>query len=241
MFLKKDEIKRLCTSELVYHLTFPNDKNLDINSIENRLYEKLKSQYKLDVDTSKKFIELEQSKIIDRGQGLNKFLFGEAKTIEEALKLFYTNEKQFGIVVPLNGHFQDFTFSELALFGALFQSLVSKYEKRNEKILLMGKLELDETKSKILLNQAKKEKSLISYYELLFQCMRIKMTEMLEYKNIPDYKQTLLITKELLFLMKQCENFAKDSKKLDDFEYNAYEYERKIIEDNKVNTYIFNK
>lgn len=241
MFFKKDIVKKLCTSELVYHLTFQDEKNLDIHNLEVKLYDRLNKKYKLDTDSSKKFIDLEKSKIVDRGQGLSNFLFGDSKSTNEVLKLFYTNEKKICMTIPVTEHFNELTFSELAILGTLFQALSRKYESRKNQILKLEKKELNSCKSKEMLERAENERKLAGYYNLLYKCMRTKMCNNLDYKNVPDYTKTLTILKEILFLAKQCENFGKEQKLLGNLSYDAFLNEKQIIDDNNVEAYIFKK
>lgn len=241
MFFKKDQLDTLATSQLVYHFTFSENNDFDLDKVSDKLLKRLNKTYKLDEEASKKFIAIEQNKFLDRGDNLNNYLFSEQKSVEDMLQVFYQYENKIYPTMFVKERFNDFTFSELAMLYSLFQTFKLKFQQREIKLLAAEKKEYNEDKSKELLDRARQEHKMAGYYELLKKCMISKMIEILQYKKLSDNQKIILLAKELKYTKDQMSGHEDFFKKYNDLSFDAFENDKQIVESFGTEAYVFKK
>ena len=241
MFFKKDRLDQLSTSELVYHFTFSDNSSFDVDKVSDKLLKRLNRTYKLDEEASKKFIIIEQNKFLDRGDNLTDYLFNGQKSVEDSLKTFYRYESKIYPTMSVKERFNDLTFSELARLYSLFQEFKLNFQQREIKLLLAEKKEYNEDKSKELLDRAKEEHKMASYYDLLKKCMISKMIEMLQYKKLSEKQKFILLAKELKYANDQKTGYEDFFKNYNDLSFDAFSNDKQITESFGTEAYVFKK
>ena len=241
MFFKRNQFDNLTTSRLVYHFTFSENGSFDLDEVKDNLLKRLNKVYKLDEETSKKFIAIEQEKFASRGDTLTNYLFGEPKSVEDILKTFYDCENKIYSTMPVKDHFNDLTFSELALLHSLFQTFKLNFQLRELKLLKAEKKENNKEKSEVLLDRVHEERRMEKYYELLRKCMVAKMLEILQYKDLSDNQKLVLLSKELKYAKDRMKGYGDFFKKYSDLSFDVISDERKIVENFGADVYVFKK
>lgn len=227
--------KQPSTSRMIYDLTYSTSHSQQ----EDILFARLRELYKLDSNGAKKFIEEEQSKMNQRGENLDSYLFGSQKSEYEALKAFYASEKKIERTMISQDHFNDITFSELAVLGHLFQSFIVNFSFRSFEFTRKMQWEKDRAKYyKSLLNEAEE---LLNYYELLKKCTISKMNQLIGKDLVNDAENMAVIIEELKFLRQQTALFQHSTLSSTDLSSDCHYEHRAMAQASGADAYVFRK
>ena len=166
-----NKIEKIPTSKLVFYIQNPKVENSNLKiRMEEILFKRLTTTYKLHPHTAQKLVDREKEIIETRGFDLDKYAFGQPLPYEELMKIFYDNVnfKENEIDNNISNSMLDIirlclirtralesntlTMSEIAEYLICFNGYKVRFTKRVKK-LEKALIILEKTQKKVLTNK----------------------------------------------------------------------------------------
>ncbi len=129
------KVKYIPTSKLVYESVFPGSVEVRTKrGVDEEIFLRLTREFKLTPTEVHKFVDREKEIITSRGEDLSSYYFGNAHTLDESLRAFYSSLDYISKTLNYRENLNEFTYSELLYFRSILYFISQRYAYRQAQL-----------------------------------------------------------------------------------------------------------